>query len=163
MNWLDIVILCLAVAGLVKGLYDGIIKQVVSLGALIVGIYLSAGAAGWLSGYLMQINWFPEQAVLPTSYFLGFALIVGVILLAGHVIHNLISVTPLSIFNHIAGGILGLLLMMLIMSFLFNAIEMIDRNSVFLSQELKAESRFYYTIKNIIPTAFPGNLFERFE
>lgn len=159
MNWLDIVILCLAGAGLVKGLFDGVIKQVVALGALIIGIYLSAGAANWLCGYLEQLDWFPEQAVYVTSYFLGFVLIVGVILLAGHIIHKLISATPLSIFNHIMGGALGLLLMVLFMSFLLNVIEKTDRNSVLISQEVKVESRFYYTIKTIIPTVFPGNLF----
>ena len=31
MNWLDITLLCLAGIGFVKGLFDGIIKQVVSL------------------------------------------------------------------------------------------------------------------------------------
>lgn len=160
MNWLDIVILCLAGAGLIKGLYDGMIKQVVALGALIIGIYLCAGAAGWLCGYLKQLDWFPQQAVVMTSYFLGFVLIVGVILLAGRVIHNVVSVTPLSIFNHIAGGLIGLLMMILFMSFLLNLMEMFDRNSVLLSQEIKVESRFYYTAKNIIPALFPGNLFE---
>ena len=163
MNWLDIVILCLAVAGLVKGLLDGVIKQVVALVALIFGIYLSTGAAGWLRGYLIQLDWFPQQMVLFASYFLGFVLIVGIILLAGHVIHNLINATPLSIFNHIIGGVLGLSLMMLFLSFLLNVIDLFNSNSILLSQEIKVESRFYYTIKNIIPTLFPGNLFEHFE
>lgn len=160
MNWLDIVILCLAGAGLIKGLYDGMIKQVVALGALIIGIYLCAGTAGWLCGYLEQLDWFPKQAIFLTSYFLGFVLIVGVILLAGRVIHSLVSATPLSIFNHVAGGVIGLLMMILFISFLLNLVEMFDRSSVLLSQEIKVESRFYYTIKNIIPILFPGNLFE---
>ena len=160
MNWLDIVVLCLAGAGLIKGLIDGMVRQVVALIALIIGIFLCTGVARWLYGYLNQLDWFPEQAVMLTSYFLGFVLIVGVILLAGSVIHRLISFTPLSLINHIAGGLLGLLLMALFMSFLFNVIELFDSNSVMLSQELKVESRFYYIIKNIIPTIFPGNLFE---
>ena len=163
MNWLDIVILCLAVAGLIKGLFDGVVKQVVAFGALIIGIYLSSGAAKWLRGYLMQLDWVPEQVVFPASYFFGFVLIVGVILLAGHVIHNVINSTPLSIFNHIAGGLLGLMLMVLIVSLLLNMMELLDGGSVILSQEVKVESRLYLTIKNIIPTVFPGNLLERFE
>lgn len=156
---MDIGILCLAGAGLIKGLFDGIIRQVVALAALVIGIYLCTGAADWLCGYLRQLDWFPQQAVFPTSYFLGFVLIVGIILLAGHVIHQLISATPLSIFNHITGGVLGFALMVLFMSFLLNMIEKIDPDSVILSQEVKVESRFYYTVKTIIPTVFPGNLF----
>ena len=159
MNWLDIVILCLAGGGLVKGLYDGIIKQAVALGALIIGIYLSVGSAGWLRGYLAKLDWFPEQIIYPASYFLGFVLIVGIILTAGNIIHRLISATPLSIINHIAGGFAGLLLMVLFVSFMLNIVELFDSNSAIISQEIKVESRFYLTIKNIIPTVFPGNLF----
>ena len=162
MNWLDIVILCLAGAGLVKGLYDGGIRQVVALGALILGIYLSTGAAAWLRSYLTQLDWVSEQVIYPASYFLGFVLIVGVVLLAGYIIHRLISATPLGILNHLAGGFLGLVLMVLFMSFLLSVIELFDSNSALLPQEIKVESRFYLTIKNIIPTVFPGNLFERF-
>jgi Uncharacterized membrane protein, required for colicin V production len=159
MNWLDIVILCLLGAGLIKGLYDGVIKQVVAIGALIIGIYLCTGVAHWLFGYLTQLEWFPQQAAKLTSYILGFLLIVGVILLAGNIIHKLVSVTPLSILNHLAGGFLGLLLMVLFISFLLNIIEMFDTGSSLLSQELKVESNFYYKIKNIIPNIFPGDLF----
>lgn len=43
MNWLDITLLCLAGIGFVKGLFDGVIKQVVSLIALLVGIFLYEG------------------------------------------------------------------------------------------------------------------------
>lgn len=39
MNWLDILLLCLAGIGFAKGLFDGVIKQVVSLIALMVAIF----------------------------------------------------------------------------------------------------------------------------
>ena len=52
MNWLDITLLCLAGIGFVKGLFDGIIKQVVSLIALVVAIFFCSKAAAWLKGYI---------------------------------------------------------------------------------------------------------------
>jgi len=160
MNWLDITILCLCGVGLIKGLFDGMIKQIVALVALIIGLYLCSGVAGWLCGYSSQLSWFPPNAAVPVSYFLGFVLIVGIVLLAGNIIHRLISVTPLSILNHLIGGIVGLVLMILIISIILNIMEVVDTQSTVLSQEIKVESRFYYLIKNIIPTVFPGNLFE---
>ena len=160
MNWLDIAVLCLAGAGLLKGIYDGMIKQVVALAALIIGIYLCSGAAGWVQGYLVKLEWFPQKAVIITSYFLGFMVIAGVIMLAGNLIHRLVDATPLSLFNHLTGGILGFMLMMVFISFLFNIIELFDKNSIILSQEVKVESRLYIIVKNIIPALFPGNLFE---
>ncbi|MDR2680530.1 MAG: CvpA family protein [Tannerella sp.] len=161
MNWLDIVILCLAGVGLIKGLFDGVIKQVASLLAVVAGIYLCAVSAEWTRGYLTKLDWFSPQITVMISYILGFMLIVGFIILAGIIIHRIISVTPLSILNHIAGGLLGLLMMVLFISLVLNVIEMFDHNSVILSQEIKVESHLYFYIKSIIPTVFPGNIFEQ--
>ena len=60
MNWLDIVILCLAGIGFVKGLFDGFIKQVVSLIALLFAIFFCGEVADWLKDYIMALGWFPD-------------------------------------------------------------------------------------------------------
>ena len=49
MNWLDITLLCLAGIGFVKGLFDGIIKQVVSLKVVSVTIMLLISATSTAS------------------------------------------------------------------------------------------------------------------
>ena len=159
MSWLDIVILCLLGIGLIKGLFDGIIKQVAAVVALIIGIYLCSGVALQLCDFLKQLEWFPQKAVLLTSYFLGFVLIVGILLLAGRIVHKLVDATPLGLFNHIFGGLVGFILMVLIISVLLNIIEVVDQQSALLSQEIKVESRYYDIIRKIIPSLFPGNLF----
>jgi membrane protein required for colicin V production len=159
MNWLDIVILGFTGVGLIKGLFDGMIRQVFSLVAMVAGVYLCAGSAEWIRNHLTKMEWFPQQAVIMTSYVFGFLLIVGVILLAGQIVHRLVSATPLGIMNHIVGGMLGLLMMALFVSLAFNVIEMFDHQSVLLSPEIKVESRFYFYMKNIIPAFFPGNIF----
>ena len=159
MNWLDITLLCLAGIGFVKGLFDGVIKQVVSLIALLVGIFFCTKAALWLRGYILALGWFPEQGVTVLSYVAGFLLIVGVILLAGEILTRVVGVTPLSVLNHLAGGVLGLCFMMAFVSLLLNGIEMIDRGSVLISRQAKVESRFYNSVKEIIPTIYFQNLF----
>jgi membrane protein required for colicin V production len=158
MNWLDITLLCLAGIGFVKGLFDGVIKQVVSLIALVAGIFFCAKAAVWLRALI--IGWgLPDQGVTVLSYILGFMLVAGVLLLAGEIMHRIIGATPLSVLNHIGGGFFGLLVMILFMSLLFNLIEIIDSGSVLISRESKIESRFYPPVKQIIPTIYPRGLF----
>ena len=56
MNWLDITLLCLAGIGFVKGLFDGVIKQVVSLIALVIAIFFCGKAAAWLKGYILVFS-----------------------------------------------------------------------------------------------------------
>ncbi len=159
MNWLDITLLCLAGIGFVKGLFDGIIKQVVSLIALLVGIFFCTKAALWLRGYILALGWFPEQGVTVLSYVAGFLLIVGVILLAGEILTRVVGATPLSVLNHLAGGVLGLCFMMAFISLLLNGMEMIDKGSVLIPRGAKVESRFYNSVKEIIPTIYFQNLF----
>ena len=129
MNWLDITLLCLAGIGFVKGLFDGVIKQV------------------------------PEQGVTVLSYVAGFLLIVGVILLAGEILTRVVGATPLSVLNHLVGGVLGLCFMMAFVSLLLNSMEMIDKGSVLIPRQAKVESRFYNSVKEIIPTIYFQNLF----
>ena len=159
MNWLDITLLCLAGIGFVKGLFDGVIKQVVSLIALLVGIFFCMKAALWLRGYILALGWFPEQGVTVLSYVAGFLLIVGVILLAGEILTRVVGATPLSVLNHLAGGVLGLCFMMAFISLLLNGMEMIDKGSVLIPRGAKVESRFYNSVKEIIPTIYFQNLF----
>ena len=159
MNWLDITLLCLAGIGFVKGLFDGVIKQVVSLIALLVGIFFCTKAALWLRGYILALGWFPEQGVTVLSYVAGFLLIVGVILLAGEILTRVVGATPLSVLNHLVGGVLGLCFMMAFVSLLLNSMEMIDKGSVLIPRQAKVEPRFYNSVKEIIPTIFFQNLF----
>ena len=159
MNWLDITLLCLARIGFGKGLFDGFIKQVVSLIALVAAIFLCGEAAGWLRGYIVALGWFPEQGVSVLSYVAGFILIMGVLVLAGEIVTKVIDATPLSIINHLGGGALGLLLVLLFTSLSLNLLDLVDRSGVFISQETKVESRFYEPIRQIVPTIYPHNLF----
>ena len=153
MNWLDLVLLCLAGFGFVKGLFDGVIKQVVSLIALLAAIFCCAEVAGWLRGYLLTIGNLPDFGVTVLSYLLGFMLIVGVLKLVGDL------VSKLSLLNHLLGGVFGLMFMMFFLSLSLNMLEYIDRGSHLIPHETKVESRLYAPIIQIVPTIFPSNLF----
>lgn len=159
MNWLDIVLVCLAGMGFLKGLFDGMIKQVVSLIALFIAIFFCGKVAGWLSGYVVQLDFFSAESVEIISYVLGFVLILGVLLLVGEIMHKIIDVTPLGILNHFSGGIVGLLVMILFLSLSLNLLEIIDKKSVLISHETKIESRFYHHIQVLVPTIYPHKLF----
>lgn len=159
MNWLDIVLLCLAGIGFMKGLFDGMIKQVVSLIALVVAIFFCGKVAGLLAVYLAAGGYLLPEWVAIGSYVLAFVLLFGVAVLGGVLITRIIDVTPLGILNHLGGGLLGLVFMVLFCSLSLNLIELIDRKNTLISTEAKIESRFYFQIKEIVPTIYPHKLF----
>lgn len=156
---MDIVLLVLVVVGFAKGLFDGVIKQVVSLIALVVAIFFCGKVAAWLKGYIMALGWFPEEGTTILSYVAGFLLIVGVFILAGEIVTRIIGATPLSVINHLCGGLFGLLVILVFTSLLLNMLEFVDKGSVLLPRQAKVESRFYYSVRQIVPTIFPSNMF----
>lgn len=159
MNWLDIVIICLAIIGFIKGYSDGFIRQVVTLVALITAIYFCSKVAVYLREFLLKSEWFPEYSVTVISYILAFVLIVGIVTLAGGIIHKLLDVTPLNLLNHITGGIFAVVATVVLLSLTLNLLEGLDRHSFLISQETKIESRFYLYVKNIVPAVYPADLF----
>jgi len=160
MNWLDIVLAVLVSAGLIKGYSDGFIRQIVFFLALIAAIFLCSKVAINLRVYLISTDLFPENSVTIVSFILAFIMIAGIIILAGWIIHKMISVTPLSILNHLAGALLGLMVSILLISLTLNVLEGLDRRSVFIPEETKVESRFYFYIKGLVPAMYPIELFK---
>ncbi len=157
MNWLDITLLCLAGIGFVKGLFDGFIKQVVSLIALLLAIFFCGEVADWLRGYILALGWFPEEGVSIICYVLGFFLILGVLALASEILNHVIDVTPLGLLNHLGGGLVGLVFIVAFMSLFLNGLEIVDKGSVLISREAKVESRLYLPVVDLIPTFYYGN------
>lgn len=142
-----------------KGLFDGVIKQVVSLIALLVAIFFCSKAAAWLKGYIVALGWFPAEGVTVLSYVAGFLLIMGVIMLAGEIMDRVIGVTPLSVLNHVGGGLVGLCFMVGFVSLLLNLLEGMDKGSVLIPRQAKVESRYYNTVKEIVPNIYFNKLF----
>jgi Uncharacterized membrane protein, required for colicin V production len=159
MNWLDISLLCLAGIGLVKGLFDGAIKQVVSLIAIGAAIYFCTKAATFLKVYILELGWFSKDVSSILSYIFGFVLILGIVVLVGEIVNKVIDVTPLSLLNHLGGGVLGVLIMLFFVSLTFNFLEIVDKKSSLISHEVKVESQFYGYVKELLPTIYPDDLF----
>ena len=120
MSWLDITLMCLAGIGFVKGLFDGIVKQAISLIALVLGIIFCSKGAKWLYQYLSTFDYFSENITMLICYIAAFLLIAGIVLLAGEIASKIIGATPLSIINHLTGGFFGLSVMVIFLSLVLN-------------------------------------------
>lgn len=155
MNWLDITFVCLIGLALVKGLFDGIIKQVVSLIAVVIAFLFSGKAAGVLMPYLAKLEWFEGNTLTVMSYVAAFLVILAACILVAELLHRLIDVTPLGILNHLFGALLGGVTMVLLLSLFLNVWDVIDPKATILFGTTRNESRLYPTVKAIVPTLFP--------
>ena len=154
MNWLDISLLCLSAAGFVKGLFDGIIKQVATLAALLLAILFCGSAAAWVSSHFINQGSSSSGGITVMSYIIGFLLIVFIVIIVGKLMSSIVNATPLALINHLVGGLLGLFLAVIFLSLFLNVIEIIGHD-VIIGKQTKSESMFYTPIQKVVPTIYP--------
>jgi membrane protein required for colicin V production len=155
MNWLDAIIVVVLILSLVSGFINGLVKEVASLAALILGIWgaikFSSFTAAKLYDYFdMTGHWVGVIAFLVT-----FGLIVVIIHFVGIMADKVVNAASLGFINRLLGIVFGLLKAVLIMSVVFVVFNAIDVRRPFLPKKIIEESRFYNPISDIAPAMFP--------
>ncbi|MDR0733240.1 MAG: CvpA family protein [Dysgonamonadaceae bacterium] len=149
MTWLDIIVCVCLCTGLVKGLYDGLVKRLVSFVSFILAIVFS----GMIAGILRNIvNWHIHDAIY---YVFAFSFIITVFTLLANVIDKVINFTPMGMINRLAGGLFGVLIWLLSLSFALNILSTFDSKSVVISKEMQEKSVTYAPVKMALPIVSP--------
>lgn len=159
MNWLDLSITVVAVIGLVKGLFDGFVKQVISFLSLIFAVFLAGRVAQPLRDYLIKFDTvmdiFSPSLLTGTCYVLAFILIIWVLYFFSRLLNKVINLTPAAILNIMLGGLFGLLFSVISLSILFNVLNALDADSDLISKQIKKESVLYEKVEDTVPTFYP--------
>jgi membrane protein required for colicin V production len=157
-NWLDLaIIVCLAV-GLIKGIVDGFVKQVVSFLALAVAIFFAGQIAVPIRSFLFSsstVTAIPQPVISGLCYLLAFALIIIAIVWVGKLVSFAIKMTPAKPLNTLLGGLFGMFIWIFSLSLLFNIVAVFDYHSKIIPAQIQKESFFYNRIKSVVPTLYP--------
>lgn len=155
MNWLDlIIILCIGI-GVIKGLFDGFVKQVISLIALVLSVLFAGYLASSLQGFIGGLELVPDYLCYPLSYVLSFVLIFGLMGLLGRFLQQAIEWSFLGCMNNLAGGFVGMLISVVGLSLLFNFLIIFDRNSRLIGKQTKRESVLFSSVQQVVPALYP--------
>jgi membrane protein required for colicin V production len=158
-NWLDIVILiCLAI-GLIKGLFDGFIKQLAGFIALVVAIFFAGKIAILMRAFLVSHITGSASISPPVlsgiCYILAFVLIILIITFLGQLMSFAIKKTPAKPLNMLLGGLFGLFIWLLSVSLFLNLVASLDYESNLISKKTQQQSAYYARVKNVVPTVYP--------
>lgn len=119
MNWIDLIIGLLLVYTFYRGFTNGLVLELASLLALVLGIFAAYNYSDIVAIYIKEwVDW-SETALLSISFILTFLIVVIVINLLGRIISNIIGMIALGLINKIAGGIFGLIKISLIIGLIF--------------------------------------------
>lgn len=152
MNKLDIILLLPIALGFVFGLFKGLIKEITSLAAIVLGIYGAKLLAPLLATFLVGLFGFSEKVALPMSYLLLFVgIAIGLLILAKS-LEKIFESMSLGGLNKFFGGIFGALKYGLIVSVLLIVFNAVDSRFAFVNAQTKENSIVYKPLLNLAPT-----------
>ncbi|RDI11985.1 CvpA family protein [Flavobacterium sp. AG291] len=155
MTFLDIILFCFLVWGVINGLRKGLFVELASLVSLLLGIYVAikfSGAVGhYLDGSLPED---PKTAAITAFIITFIAVVVGITLLA-KVLTKIADFSGLGLMNRILGAFFGLLRMILVVSVVLTLFVKINFNNTFASQETLDKSMFFNPILKVSNMIFP--------
>ena len=146
MSWLDILILLPLLIGLVRGLMKGVIVEVSSIVAILLGFfgakYWSAAFASWL---MQQFDW-SETVCIVVAYALLFAGIALGLNIVARLLSKLFQKIQLGWLNRLLGGIFGTAKWGIVIVALVLCVHNLDKQFQFIQPELREKSVVYTTI-----------------
>jgi membrane protein required for colicin V production len=155
-NLLDIVIVIPLIYAGYKGFKHGLIIEVFTLLALIVGLYAGIHFSDTVAAFLKkQFKW--DSPYLPViSFTLVFLGLGAMIYFAGKAIERVVKVVHLSPLNKIFGSVFGLLKALYFVSVGIVLLESYDEKGNFFPKEKKEASYLYNPVKKVSEVTIPG-------
>lgn len=155
MNYIDVILGLLLIFSVIGGFKNGLITEIASLAALILGIW-GAIHFSYITTELL-IKYFDLKSYYLNIISFGVTFIVIVILvhIVGNVVNNMFDSMVLGVVNKLGGMVLGLARSILFLSIVLLVFDKIDNDVQIIPEETKAKSRMYEPIRNIAPSIFP--------
>ena len=151
MNYLDIIIAVSLLYGLIKGFSNGLVKEVTSLLALFIGVYVAINFSEYLEPKFIDILDGYQEFVPVLAFGILFLVSVLCIKALGFIIDKLTKALALGIFSRVLGGVFGVLKVVVIFSFLLFVIT--DYNLV--NKQTKEDSVLFYPLTDVAKMITP--------
>jgi len=155
MNYIDIILVILLLLALIDGFRKGLVTELASLAALILGIWGAVKLSGLTAGFLVENLNIQSKHIYLISFVITFLIIVILVHIVGAIVSKLVKTIKLGFLNRLAGMVFGVLKSALILSVLLVVFDKIDQDVKILPENAKASSRLYQPIRSFAPGIFP--------
>ena len=152
MNTLDLILFVPIALGFIFGLFKGLIKELASLTAIILGIYGAKLLAPLVSGFLIHQLHFSAKTSLPISYLILFIAIATGLILVAKLLDKFFESIALGGLNKLFGGVFCALKYALVVSVLLNVFDAMDSKFSLIKTKTKVESIGYKPLMSLAPT-----------
>lgn len=155
MNFIDYIFIFILFFSVIGGYKNGLIAEVASIAALILGIWGAIHFSEVTSEQLVRYFNFHSAHMDIISFAVTFVIIVILVHIVAGTVSKMFEPGVLGVFNKMGGIIVGLLRSLLFLSIMLLIFDRIDRDMHFIPETAKKESRMYESIRNFAPSIFP--------
>jgi membrane protein required for colicin V production len=155
MNYIDIVLGLLLLFSAIGGFRNGFVAEVVSLAALVFGIWGAIEFSDVTSEFLVENFNMKSDHLNIISFIVTFIVIVILVHIVGNVVKKFVDIVMLGFIDNLAGLVFGVLKSALILSVILVIFDKIDDDVHILSTEAKSKSRLYEPMRSFAPSVFP--------
>ncbi len=153
-NLLDILILVPLMLFAWNGFKKGLIVEISSLIALVLGLYMAFYFSDFAAQMLNDLFAINEKYVALFSFLITFVVVLFLVLTVGKIIQKFIDILLLGFLNKLAGAAFGILKGALLLSILIFIINYFDFGAHIIKPEAKKKSVFYKPVEGIAPTLY---------
>jgi membrane protein required for colicin V production len=155
MNFIDYIIIVILFLSLLGGYKNGLIAELASIAALILGIWGAIHFSQITTEQLIRYFKLQTEYLDIISFGVTFLIIVILVHIVADVVSKMVEPGLLGVFNKMGGVIVGLLRSLLFLSITLMIFDRIDNDMHFIPDKAKKESRMYESIRNLAPSVFP--------
>ena len=156
MNFIDILIIVPIIYAGWKGFKHGLIIEVFTLLALVVGLYAGIHFSDFVAGILKTSFSWDSKYVPVVAFTITFLAVGAMVYFAGKAIERVVKITNLTPVNKGLGIFFGVLKMIYFVSVFIVLIESYDEKNDFFPENSKTESLLYAPVKNVSTKTIPG-------
>ncbi|MDA3942239.1 MAG: CvpA family protein [Bacteroidetes bacterium] len=153
MNYIDLIIALFLAWFAYKGYSKGLVIELASLAALVLGIYAALYFSDITADFLVTYLKVGKKYLSLIAFVLTFILVVIGVITVGRVLEKFIDILLLGFLNKLTGAVFGVLKGMLILSLLIMLLNYIGVGSL-LDAKTRESSLFYETIKGLAPLLY---------
>jgi membrane protein required for colicin V production len=155
MNYIDVLILIILIIAAVRGFANGLVREIASLAALVLGIWGAIKFSNFTAGKLYDYFDMTGRYVGIVAFIVTFIVIVIVIHFIGLIGDKIMEAVSFGFFNRLLGIVFSVFKTVLVLSVIFVVLNSIDSKHHFLPREKIDSSNLYKPIADIVPAIFP--------
>ncbi|MBE9491336.1 MAG: CvpA family protein [Bacteroidetes bacterium] len=155
MNILDIILVIPMIWLAYRGFTKGLVIELTSLVALILGIWIALHFSYFASDFLTEHFEINQKYLHIVAFIITFIVIIILVYLVGKLVERLINLIALGFINKLAGAVFGVLKAALLLSVVILIINNFDKKESVITPKLREGSVLYKSISSIIPTIIP--------